>query len=70
MFTVHTTIMRMVIHAESIIATGGFFDNKTMREKYLRFADADGLAQTGKTGDGIQMAWAVGGGACASAGHS
>lgn len=46
----------------TIIATGGFFDNKTMREKYLRFADADGLAQTGKTGDGIQMAWAVGGG--------
>lgn len=45
----------------TIIATGGFFDNKTMREKYLRFADADGLAQTGKTGDGIQMAWAVGG---------
>ena len=40
----------------TIIATGGFFDNKTMREKYLRFADADGLAQTGKTGDGIQMA--------------
>jgi len=34
----------------TIIATGGFFDNKEMREKYLRFADADGLAQTGKTG--------------------
>lgn len=44
----------------TIIATGGFFDNKTMREKYLRFADADGLAQTGKTGDGIQMAWKAG----------
>ena len=43
----------------TIIATGGFFDNKTMREKYLRFADADGLAQTGKTGDGIQMAQRV-----------
>ncbi|MDO5531960.1 FAD-dependent oxidoreductase [Sutterella sp.] len=46
----------------TIIATGGFFDNKEMREKYLRFANSDGLAQTGKTGDGIQMAWAVGGG--------
>lgn len=46
----------------TIIATGGFFDNKEMREKYLRFADADGLAQTGKTGDGIHMAWSVGGG--------
>lgn len=46
----------------TIIATGGFFDNKEMREKYLRFADADGLAQTGKTGDGIRMAWSVGGG--------
>ena len=34
----------------TIIATGGFFDNKEMREKYLRFADADGLAQTGKIG--------------------
>ena len=46
----------------TIIATGGFFANKEMREKFLRFPDADGLAQTGKTGDGIRMAWAVGGG--------
>lgn len=46
----------------TIIATGGFFDNKEMREKYLRFPDADGLAQKGKTGDGIRMAWAVGAG--------
>ncbi len=46
----------------TIIATGGFFDNKEMREKYLRYADGDGLAQKGKTGDGIRMAWSVGGG--------
>ncbi len=46
----------------TIIATGGFFDNKEMREKFLRFPDADGLAQSGKTGDGIRMAWAVGAG--------
>ena len=46
----------------TIIATGGFFDNKEMREKFLRFTNADGLAQKGKTGDGIRMAWAVGGG--------
>lgn len=46
----------------TIIATGGFFANKEMREKYLRFPNADGLAQTGKTGDGIRMAWAVGAG--------
>ena len=39
--------------------TGGFFANKEMREKYLRFADSDGLAQTGKTGDGIRMAVAA-----------
>ena len=46
----------------TIIATGGFFANKEMREKYLRFPNADGLAQTGKTGDCIRMAWAVGAG--------
>lgn len=46
----------------TIIATGGFFANKEMREKYLRFPNADGLAQNGKTGDGIRMAWSVGGG--------
>lgn len=46
----------------TIIATGGFFANKEMREKYLRFPAADGLAQQGKTGDGIRMAWSVGGG--------
>lgn len=40
----------------TVIATCGFFDNKEMREKYLRFPNADGLAQTGKTGDGIRMA--------------
>ena len=44
----------------TVIATCGFFDNKEMREKYLRFPNADGLAQTGKTGDGIRMAWSVG----------
>lgn len=46
----------------TVIATCGFFDNKEMREKYLRFPNADGLAQTGKTGDGIRMAWSVGAG--------
>ena len=54
---------KITINARAtIIATGGFFDNKEMREKYLRFPNADGLAQAGKTGDGIRMAWAVGGG--------
>lgn len=54
---------KITVNAKAtIIATGGFFDNKEMREKYLRFPDADGLAQKGKTGDGIQMAWAAGGG--------
>lgn len=54
---------KITVNAKAtIIATGGFFDNKEMREKYLRFPDADGLAQKGKTGDGIQMAWSAGGG--------
>lgn len=45
-----------------IIATGGFGANREMMQQYMRFADVDGLAQKGKTGDGIQMAWSVGGG--------
>lgn len=55
---------KITVNAKAtIIATGGFFANKEMREKYLRFPNADGLAQDGKTGDGIRMAWAVGAGA-------
>ncbi len=54
---------KITINAKAtIIATGGFFANKEMREEYLRFPNADGLAQDGKTGDGIRMAWAVGAG--------
>lgn len=54
---------KITIRAKAtIIATGGFFANKEMREKYLRFPNADGLAQAGKTGDGIRMAWDVGAG--------
>lgn len=45
-----------------IIATGGFADNPEMMKKYTRFPGTDGLAQTGKKGEGIQMAWAAGGG--------
>lgn len=43
-----------------IIASGGFGANKEMMQKYMRFPGVDGLAQTGKTGDGIQMAWKAG----------
>lgn len=54
---------KITINAKAvIIATGGFGANEAMKKKYLRFPGVDGLAQTGKTGDGIQMAWAVGGG--------
>ena len=54
---------KITVNAKAtVIATGGFFANKEMREKYLRFPAADGLAQAGKTGDGIRMAWSVGGG--------
>ncbi len=45
-----------------IIATGGFGDNPEMMKQYMRFPGVDGLAQTGKTGDGIKMAWGAGGG--------
>ncbi|WP_289184296.1 FAD-dependent oxidoreductase [uncultured Parasutterella sp.] len=45
-----------------IIATGGFADNPEMMKKYTRFPDTDGLAQSGKNGVGIQMAWSAGGG--------
>lgn len=45
-----------------IIATGGFADNPEMMKKYTRFPGTDGIAQTGKNGAGIQMAWSAGGG--------
>ncbi len=45
-----------------IIATGGFADNPEMMKKYTRFPNTDGLAQSGKNGVGIQMAWSAGGG--------
>lgn len=43
-----------------IIATGGFGNNKEMLEKYVRFPNAMPVANVGKTGDGIQMAWGAG----------
>ncbi len=43
-----------------VIATGGFGANKEMMQKYMRFPGVDGLAQNGKTGDGINMAWKAG----------
>lgn len=45
-----------------IIATGGFGANPEMMKKYMRFPGVDGLAQAGKTGDGINMAWNAGAG--------
>ena len=45
-----------------IIATGGFGANPEMMKKYMRFPGVDGLAQAGKTGDGINMAWTAGAG--------
>ncbi|MCD8340420.1 MAG: FAD-dependent oxidoreductase [Burkholderiales bacterium] len=54
---------KLTVNAKAvIIATGGFGANHEMLEKYTRFADLDGLAQTGKDGDGIRMAWEAGGG--------
>ena len=52
---------RIEIHSKSvIIATGGFGNNKEMLEKYVRFPKAMAIANVGKMGDGIQMAWAAG----------
>lgn len=45
-----------------IIATGGFGANPEMMKKYMRFPGVDGLAQAGKTGDGINMAGNAGAG--------
>ena len=57
------TAIRSTIHAKAvIIATGGFADNPEMMKKYTRFPNTDGIAQTGKNGVGIQMAWSAGGG--------
>ncbi len=54
---------KLTINAKAvIIATGGFGDNPDMMKQYMRFPGVDGLAQAGKKGSGIQMAWNAGGG--------
>lgn len=54
---------KVTVNAKAvIIATGGFADNPEMMKKYTRFPNTDGLAQSGKNGVGIQMAWSAGGG--------
>ena len=52
---------KITINAKAVvIATGGFLNNKEMMEKYMRFPNVAGVANVGKTGDGIQMAWKAG----------
>ena len=52
---------KITINAKAVvIATGGFGNNKEMMEKYTRFPNVMPIANVGKTGDGIQMAWAAG----------
>lgn len=52
---------KITINAKAVvIATGGFLNNKEMMEKYTRFPNVLGVANVGKTGDGIQMAWKAG----------
>lgn len=52
---------KVTINAKAVvIATGGFANNKEMMAKYSRFPDVMPIANVGKTGDGIQMAWAAG----------
>jgi len=43
-----------------IIATGGFLNNKEMLQKYTRFPEVMPIANKGKVGEGIQMAWSAG----------
>jgi fumarate reductase flavoprotein subunit len=43
-----------------IIATGGFANNKEMMKKYARYPEVIPVGNTGKDGDGLQMAWAAG----------
>jgi fumarate reductase flavoprotein subunit len=52
---------KITINAKAVvIASGGFLNNKEMMEKYMRFPNVMGVANVGKTGDGIQMAWKAG----------
>ncbi|MCV9878591.1 FAD-dependent oxidoreductase [Brenneria izbisi] len=43
-----------------IIATGGYANNKEMLQKYAEFPDTIMVGNTGKDGDGINMAWKAG----------
>lgn len=46
----------LTIRADStIIATGGFSDNKEMVKKYLPYAGYESAGSPGRTGDGVQM---------------
>ncbi len=45
----------------AVIATGGFINNKEMLDKYTAFGpDIVPVGSSGKTGEGIRMAWAAG----------
>lgn len=53
--------LEVTIKAKAVIlATGGFGNNKEMLKEYTRFPDVEMIGNTGKNGDGIQMAWAAG----------
>lgn len=52
---------KLRIHSKAVvIATGGFLNNKEMMQKYTRFPDVMPIANKGKVGEGIQMAWSAG----------
>lgn len=51
------------IDAKSVIvATGGFSNNRKMLDEFIGIKDLYAVAGSGKDGDGLNMAWAVGAG--------
>lgn len=54
---------KVIVNAKAvIIGTGGYGNNKEMLKQYSRFPEVIMVGQTGKDGDGIQMAWEAGAG--------
>ncbi|MEC5341369.1 FAD-dependent oxidoreductase [Brenneria populi] len=54
---------KVIVNAKAVIVgTGGYGNNKEMLKKYSRFPDVIMVGQSGKDGEGIQMAWDAGAG--------
>ncbi|QTF08563.1 FAD-dependent oxidoreductase [Brenneria izadpanahii] len=52
---------KVIVNAKAVvIGTGGYGNNREMLKKYSRFPDVIMVGQSGKDGEGIQMAWEAG----------